>query len=237
MENAIVIPGDPSEVKGAMYFIMLNKSFIPSKLAILTSDGLVNNLKLDVLSKFKGIFFTTGSIDESSRPLLIDYIKNGGVLLPNVFEGQQNVDLEEFFNWIGSFNESYDTVTEINISYYSPNKVEIKINGEEGFLILSEKFYLMEGWKAHVNGKQKEIFRANGISSAVLLDGETGTLTFEYKPKSFRNGALITGLTILLIAAYFIGRKRFIKNTIVKQAGKNNTNITILGDQNQNKDQ
>ena len=65
--------------------------------------------------------------------------------------------------------------------------------------MLSEKFFLFEGWKAELNGHPKPFIRTDGIISGIYTGGETGKLVVEYKSTSFRIGAIITIITFFII--------------------------------------
>ena len=60
------------------------------------------------------------------------------------------------------------------------------------------------GWKAYVDGEEKEILRANYLFRSVLIEPGEHTLRFEYDPLSFKLGLTITLLTILVSLIYFI---------------------------------
>jgi len=208
LDHAILVYGDVANSFDIMYSILLNNHFNPAKVAVIVGGDQVQSIEPDFINHFSAVYLSNISLNDSSLAIVNKFYKNGGAIFPARREGVPNFNREYIESVISSFNGSYDTVKEMNISYYSPNKVEINLNGEEGFLVLAEKYFMFEGWQAHINGKEKHLFRTNGMSTAILLDGETGTLTFQYKPKSFRNGALITTLTIILILMYFVWQKK-----------------------------
>ena len=69
---------------------------------------------------------------------------------------------------------------------------------------MSEQFSLYPGWHAQdETGRKKDVLRADGVISAVHLDGSEEKIIFEYIEKSFFKGALISSVTLLLIVGYF----------------------------------
>ena len=81
----------------------------------------------------------------------------------------------------------------------------METKGKKGFLVMSEQFSLYPGWHARdETGRKKDIQRADGVISAVLLDGSEKKIIFEYAEKSFFKGALISSVTLLLIVIYFV---------------------------------
>ncbi|HID65071.1 MAG TPA: hypothetical protein EYP49_20320, partial [Anaerolineae bacterium] len=74
---------------------------------------------------------------------------------------------------------------------YSPNavKVEVSLN-QDGYLVLSDTYY--PGWRAYVDGEEKEILRANYAFRAVPLESGQHTVLFKYDPLSFKMGLAIS---------------------------------------------
>ena len=63
---------------------------------------------------------------------------------------------------------------------------------------------MFQGWEPKLNKKEKGILRANGMNSAVYLNGEKGSLIFDYSPNSFKRGATISLITLIAVIIYFI---------------------------------
>jgi len=207
VNKAILVIGEKNSAKQFMYSLMLNDNFNPSNTVIVMFEGLINNYDFNLLRKFDAIILTQGSVDGDSGFILNQYINQGGNLLPNILKGENSISNDQINSALWSLNKNYNA-DEIDIPFYSPNKIELELNGEKGFLVLSEKFFMFEGWKAKINNQKKDILRANGINSAVYLDGEKGRLTFYYSPKSFNKGLTIALITLLLILIYFIWKWR-----------------------------
>lgn len=87
---------------------------------------------------------------------------------------------------------------------YSNRKIQIEANvlDKQAILVLSEIFY--PGWQVYVNGKKSEIFKANYFFRGVCLGPGLHEISFVYGPMSFRIGYLITALTLLILAFYFL---------------------------------
>jgi hypothetical protein len=63
-------------------------------------------------------------------------------------------------------------------------------------LVLSDTYF--PGWKAFVNGKETKIYRANYAFRAIALGAGINHVEFVYDPVSFKLGAIITFLTIMV---------------------------------------
>jgi uncharacterized membrane protein YfhO len=74
---------------------------------------------------------------------------------------------------------------------YSPNQVKIEVAlDQDGYLVLSDTYY--PGWRAYVDGEEKEILRANYAFRAVPLESGRHTVLFKYDPLSFKVGLAIS---------------------------------------------
>ncbi|MDO8657168.1 MAG: YfhO family protein [Candidatus Levybacteria bacterium] len=107
-----------------------------------------------------------------------------------------------------SFNGAVDDFgkkNKIKIESYKNNEVIIKTDFKDpGFLVLSDSFY--PGWKAKIDGKEKEILSANYLFRAIEMEKGKHEVRFFYDPLSFKIGALISGSTLLIIIAYFLAK-------------------------------
>jgi hypothetical protein len=74
---------------------------------------------------------------------------------------------------------------------YSPNAVKIKVAlDRDGYLVLSDTYY--PGWRAYVDGEEREILRADYAFRAVSLESGRHTVLFKYDPPSFKMGLAIS---------------------------------------------
>jgi hypothetical protein len=93
-----------------------------------------------------------------------------------------------------------------DITRYEANRVVIQARPpRDGFLFLSDAYY--PGWKAYVDGAEREIYQANYAFRAVYLSAGEHTVEFVYQPESFKVGAVISvcallGTVILLVSRY-----------------------------------
>ena len=83
---------------------------------------------------------------------------------------------------------------ELKIDFYSPNRVSLDFNLEEGaFLVLNDLYYPL--WKAFDNAVEVPILRANGVFRALPLKRGNHKILFEYFPDSLKLGLLISTLS------------------------------------------
>ncbi|MFW6189392.1 MAG: YfhO family protein [Planctomycetota bacterium] len=68
-----------------------------------------------------------------------------------------------------------------------------------GYLVLADQHY--PGWRVEVDGEPARLLRADYMLRAVRLGAGEHTVRFRYRPASFRLGAGLTALGLLLLAA------------------------------------
>ena len=195
--NSILVVGENKLVKQLIYSLMF-QNFEPRNTVLIEGTN-INDYGLDLLNKFK-VIILAGAIGQDSVSKLREFVAQGGILLPDIFSGQNSIS-NDAVNAI--FNKITGNYTEINISEYSNNKVILDLNGEKGWLVASERFAHFPGWKASINGKYINILKADNAITALYLDGEKGNLVFEYKPDSYRKGKIISLIALIMIVTYF----------------------------------
>jgi len=112
----------------------------------------------------------------------------------------------------GNKEKIFNTSEPANIVSYKSNTVDILANTKDRqFLFLSDSYY--PGWKAYVDGEETEIYRANYLFRAILIEPGEHKVRFEYDPLSFKLGLAVSMTTILVcVFYYFVIRNRRIQN-------------------------
>jgi hypothetical protein len=83
------------------------------------------------------------------------------------------------------------------ITAYANEKVTIEAEAkDDGWLLLLDAYY--PGWKAAVDGKRSEIYRADGFFRAVKIPKGRHRVEFSYFPDLFRNSLYASGFGFLL---------------------------------------
>ncbi len=201
-DKSILIVGETQQEKEIMYGIMKLPEFIPSREnLVMGKSSKVDDYSPDFLQHFDAVILVSGA-DAGDGTLLASFVRNGGHLLPNLFENKTSMTPEEVSTFLKMYGTTWNT-DELNFTTYSPDYRVISLPGKSGFLQLSEKFYLIPGWNAYADGQQREILRSDGVNSAIWINGEK-ELVLKYDPDSYRVGKWITVGTITLLLIFFI---------------------------------
>jgi hypothetical protein len=96
-----------------------------------------------------------------------------------------------------------ESVTEAHVTHLSGTSMEVRTNSASpSFLVTSDSFY--PGWRARVDGELVPLTRANYVLRGVQVPRGEHVVRFEFEPKSFYYGALISLFSLLALAAILI---------------------------------
>ena len=122
----------------------------------------------------------------------------------SIFAGENQLSEAKINSLLSSLNANYSKIKKIDIDYDSYDSSFARLDGQRGFLVLSEQYSQYPGWEAAINGKELEILRANNLLTAVYVNNEKGTLTFKYRPKPFMHGAWITVAALSIMVLFLL---------------------------------
>ena len=202
VNSSILVIGKDDAAKQLIYSLMLNK-FNPENTVIIRGKEKINQHDIEFLRRFNAVILGPESISQDSFPILKAYADSGGILLPDVLNGKTGISNEEVENLFNKFNGNHSIV---EIEKYENNKISLNLNGKNGFLVLSETYAYFPGWEAKSSAGKIEILKANNVVSSAYIDN-MDSITFEYKPKSFKYGAWISSISFLALLLIFILRK------------------------------
>ena len=95
--------------------------------------------------------------------------------------------------------------TQNNVEFISKSNSRLHLQvkaAENVMLVLSDTYYL--GWKALVDGRPEKIYQANYAFRAIPLRAGIHQVKFIYDPVSFKWGAGVTFLGILICIVYIL---------------------------------
>ena len=84
------------------------------------------------------------------------------------------------------------------------NSMEVRTSSKiANFLVTSDVYY--PGWRAHIDGQDTPLYRANYGLRGVVVPAGDHRVVFEYRPRVFKLGALISIFSVLLLGAISFG--------------------------------
>ncbi len=214
VNNTILVIAEKQKAAQVMYSLLLNNNFNPANLAIIPMDiNDVGKYNADFFSRYNAIILLERP--SAGMSTLAQYVQNGGKLLPNIVEGETSISDEQINSLLGNYSSDYDQIRSVDVTEYKPNSMKIRLSGDSGFVVIAEKYFMYEGWRANDNSL---ILRTNGFSSGVFVDENDSEIEFSYFPNSFKKGMIITLITLFLIIFYFVfslirSRKIFVKGS------------------------
>lgn len=227
LDNAFLVYGDKANVDNFVNFILANEFYQPRDSVIIKrysdKDPISNGQEL---TKFKGIIIAQQKISDAEGKALEYYYKNGGKLVPDIFEGKQfsEKDIAILLN----ISEAYSPIPDSDVITHDFDHKEIKLNKQyKGkFLVLSEKYTIFPGWSAKADGKGLELMNANSMITTVYLDESYDSVKFTYLPKMYVIGSWISLITMILVIcaiAFIIYDKRKKKGEEKKEQSKSDS--------------
>lgn len=87
----------------------------------------------------------------------------------------------------------------IILKKYSPNRMIYKFSSKENRMTVFSEIYYPKGWKAYIDGKETEILRVNYILRGLIIPNGEHEIIFEFKPKSYFTGGIISGIASAII--------------------------------------
>jgi hypothetical protein len=124
---------------------------------------------------------------------------------PEVLEAMKTTDFQEVVLLDGFEGEeagSRSGFHAADIRRYEPNRVEIEVRGEAGFLVLTDVWY--PGWTATLDGEPVDIWRANHAFRAVAVPEGTHTIVFRFEPGPYFLGRRISLVSLVAVAVLLL---------------------------------
>ncbi len=91
-----------------------------------------------------------------------------------------------------------DSTATIKLEKYQPDALIYKSSSHLPQVALFSEMYYPKGWKATVDGKEFEIFRANYVLRALYIPAGTHQIVFKFEPEVIRQGGTISLLSFIL---------------------------------------
>ena len=183
-------------------------------------DVYLSKVNLDVISMLNGKYIITKGDDGRPTPM-----RNPGALgnawyVPSLTivdspneecRALGNVDLattivvgSDYRQYVENFTPAAKGST-IKLTSYAPDVLTYKSEStSDGTVVFSEIFYPY-GWKAYIDGKPADIFRANYLLRAMNIPAGQHDIRMEFRPDSVRKGNTLATIFIVIMYAIVLG--------------------------------
>lgn len=111
----------------------------------------------------------------------------------------------DYINNVSDLNPGADSLAHISLAKYTPEYIEYDAEcSKPGIVIFSEIFY-PHGWKAIVDGKPADLYRANYMLRAMNLEPGKHHIRLEFRPESVAKGNTISMTFVILMYLIIAG--------------------------------
>jgi len=116
----------------------------------------------------------------------------------------------EFSHYMDGWQVSKSSSARIQLTEYAPNKLTYTTTGTgDKLAVFSEMWYgPNKGWQAYMDGEKVDHIRVNYALRALKVPAGSHTIVFEFDPKTYKTGELISLISSLLLFV-FLGYMAF----------------------------
>ena len=120
---------------------------------------------------------------------------------------------DDFKQYVSNFKPAAQGST-IQLTGYLPDALTFTSQSSADGTVVFSEIYYPYGWKAYVDGKPAEIFRANYLLRAMNIPAGQHEIYMEFRPDSVRKGNTIATIFIMIMYATVLG---VIAGTLVRR--------------------
>jgi hypothetical protein len=120
---------------------------------------------------------------------------------------------DDFRQYVSGFKPAADGST-IKLTSYAPNTLTYRSESSADGTVVFSEIYYPYGWKAYIDGKPAEIFRANYLLRAMNIPAGQHDIRMEFRPDSVRKGNIVASVFIVIMYAIVLG---LIAGTLIKR--------------------
>ena len=120
---------------------------------------------------------------------------------------------DDFKQYVSGFKPAAEG-SSINLTSYAPDVLTYQSQSTADGTVVFSEIYYPYGWKAYIDGKPAEIFRANYLLRAMNIPAGQHEIRMEFRPDSVRKGNAIASIFIVMMYAIVLG---LIAGTLIKR--------------------
>ena len=120
---------------------------------------------------------------------------------------------DDFKQYVTGFKPAAEG-SSIKLTSYAPDVLTYQSQSTTDGTVVFSEIYYPYGWKAYIDGKPAEIFRANYLLRAMNIPAGQHDIRMEFRPDSVRKGNTIATIFIVIMYAVIVG---LIAGTLIKR--------------------
>jgi len=124
---------------------------------------------------------------------------------------------KKFINFTKDFVSGNDSTASVKLLTYAPDIITYQSTATRPGTIVFSEIYYPYGWKAYIDDKPVDHFRANYALRALNVPAGNHNIRFEFRPDSIFKGYIVSLIFILIMYGTILG---FIVYAIVKKYRK-----------------
>ncbi len=112
-----------------------------------------------------------------------------------------------------------DSTASIQLLKYQPNQLVYNSKSNIPQVTLFSEMYYPQGWKASIDGKEVEIFRANYVLRGIVIPAGNHEIVFKFEPNIIRKSgtfSLISFVLFIVLIGLGLGYGFYKRKTIIK---------------------
>jgi hypothetical protein len=118
---------------------------------------------------------------------------------------KQAVIDERFKNQISNTNYPVAGGDKIELTSYKPNELTYRYSSQNERIAIFSEIYYQKGWKAYIDGTEKNYFRANYVLRGMVVPAGNHEIKFEFKPSSYYVGNTVSFASSIIFVLMIIG--------------------------------
>ena len=120
---------------------------------------------------------------------------------------------DDFKQFVSGFKPAAEG-SSIRLTSYAPDVLTYQSQSTADGTVVFSEIYYPYGWKAYIDGKPAEIFRANYLLRAMNIPAGQHDIRMEFRPDSVRKGNTIATIFIVIMYAVIVG---LIAGTLIRR--------------------
>ena len=120
---------------------------------------------------------------------------------------------KRFASMVSQQQWKQDSLAEIQLESYKPDRLEYRYRSSEPGVMLFSEVYYPHGWKAMIDGKPVEHFRANWILRGMQVPAGEHTISFRFEPDKYLSARwVVTICSAVLVLLFVFLLFRYVQN-------------------------